>query len=108
METLLLLIAGHALADYPLQGDFLSKAKSRWTPIDGVPWYQAMAAHCAIHAAFVGVITGSIGLAVCEFIVHGWTDDAKCEGAISYNTDQAIHVACKVIWAAAVLFWGTP
>ena len=26
------LIAGHCLADYPLQGDFLSKAKNRTAP----------------------------------------------------------------------------
>ena len=28
LHTLLLLIAGHALCDYPLQGDFLAKAKN--------------------------------------------------------------------------------
>jgi hypothetical protein len=35
------LIAGHALADYPLQGDFLSRAKNRSAPIPGFPWWQA-------------------------------------------------------------------
>ena len=32
------LMVGHALADYPLQGDFLAKAKNRTAPIPGVPW----------------------------------------------------------------------
>lgn len=30
-----LMLAGHALADYPLQGDFLAKAKNRANPIPG-------------------------------------------------------------------------
>jgi hypothetical protein len=47
------LLAGHALADYPLQGDFLSKAKNRAAPIPGVPYWQALGAHVAIHGAFV-------------------------------------------------------
>lgn len=33
------LVAGHALADYPLQGDFLARAKNRAAPIPGVPWF---------------------------------------------------------------------
>lgn len=100
LETLALLIAAHALADYPLQGDFLAKAKNHMAPIPGVPWYQALAAHSAIHAGFVGVITGSIWLAVAEFLIHNATDYAKCDGRISYNTDQAIHIGCKVVWVA--------
>lgn len=91
-----LLVAGHALADYPLQGDFLAKAKSRLVP--GVPWYQAMSAHCSIHAGFVLALTNSPALAVAEFIIHFVADDAKCKGRISYNMDQAIHVGCKVAW----------
>lgn len=26
-------------------------------------------------------------------------DDLKCRGLIDFNTDQAIHIACKVAWA---------
>lgn len=49
------LIAGHFLCDYPLQGDFLSKAKNRVNPIPGVPWYQASG---GIHSAGVGTCEG--------------------------------------------------
>lgn len=59
LELFGLLVFGHMLGDYPLQGDFLSKAKNRYAPIAGVPWYQALGAHSAIHAGFVGIITGS-------------------------------------------------
>lgn len=94
------LIVGHALADYPLQGDFLSRAKNRTAPIPGVPWYQALGAHVVIHGGFVAAITGIWWLGVAEALVHAVTDDAKCRGRISFNADQAIHVACKVAWVA--------
>lgn len=100
LELFALMIVGHALADYPLQGDFLSKAKNHTAPITGVPFYQALGAHSIIHAGFVGVITGSIWLGVVEFVVHTATDYAKCDGRISYNVDQAIHIGCKIAWAA--------
>lgn len=98
IEVLALLIFAHALADYPLQGDFLSKAKNHTAPIPGVPWYQALFAHSAIHAGFVGIITGSLWLGLAEFVAHAATDRAKCAGRIGFDTDQAIHVWCKVMW----------
>lgn len=102
LDMLGLLIAGHAMADYPLQGDFLAKAKSRTAPLAGVPWYQALGAHAAIHAGFVGVITDSVALAICEFSAHCLIDDAKCAGRITYNQDQALHIACKVLWVTLI------
>lgn len=101
IETLALLIFAHALADYPLQGDFLSKSKDHTAPIPGVPWYQALAAHSAIHAGFVGIITGSLWIGVAEFVAHCLTDYAKCSGRLSFNQDQAIHILCKIVWAFA-------
>jgi hypothetical protein len=95
---LIALLTAHALADYPLQGDFLSKAKNRTTPIPGVPWQQAMAAHATIHAGAVALITGIWWLGLAEFVVHWLTDDAKCRGRLSFNVDQAIHLGCKVGW----------
>jgi hypothetical protein len=97
---LLLLCAGHALCDYPLQGDFLAKGKNQLAPLPGVPWYQCMFAHSLIHAGTVLLITGSFALAILELTLHFATDFWKCEGAISFNTDQAMHYSCKVAWAA--------
>ena len=99
----ILLIGAHAFADYPGQGDFLSKAKNRTAPIPGVPWWQALGAHAAIHGAVVALITGLWWLAVAETVIHFVTDDAKCRGRISFNTDQTIHLLCKVAWA--VVAW---
>lgn len=105
IELFALLIAGHALADYPLQGDFLARAKNRAAPLPGVPWYQALSAHATIHGAVVGVITGSLLLAILETVAHALIDDAKCTGKINFNMDQALHIACKGIWAVVVISW---
>jgi hypothetical protein len=100
---LFLLLVGHALADYPLQGDFLAQAKNRNTAIGKVFWPHALAAHSVIHGGFVLLLTGSLWLALTEVFVHAITDWLKCEGQLSLNQDQAVHVACKVIYAAAVV-----
>lgn len=100
MNRLYAMIAAHALADYPLQGDFLSKAKNRSAPLPGVPWYQALAAHSIIHGAAVALLTKRPLLGVAETVIHAATDHAKCAGRLTYNQDQAIHLACKVLWAA--------
>lgn len=98
---LFLLLVGHALADYPLQGPFLSEAKNRNTAIGKMFWPHALAAHSVIHGGFVLLLTGSLFLAMVEVVIHGVTDWLKCEGEITLNHDQAVHIACKVIFAAA-------
>lgn len=105
LEMFALLLVGHAIADYPLQGDFLAKAKNRANPIPGVPWYHGLLPHAAIHGGFVGIITGSLWLGLAEFAVHCFIDDAKCMGRISYDTDQVLHVACKALWVG-IIIWG--
>jgi hypothetical protein len=94
------LLVGHALADYPLQGDFLAKAKNRSAPIAGVPWWQALSAHALIHGGMVAAITGSVWLGVAETVAHWLIDDVKCRGRIGFNADQGLHVACKLLWIA--------
>jgi hypothetical protein len=93
------LVVAHAICDYPLQGDFLARAKNRTAPLQGVPWYQALGAHAIIHGGAVALLTGVPLLGLAEVAVHALTDDAKCTGKIGFNTDQAIHVACKLAWA---------
>lgn len=108
LEMFSLLILGHAIADYPLQGDFLARAKNRQNPIAGVPWYQAMAAHSVIHGGLVGIATGSILCGAAEFIVHCLIDDTKCAGRLSYNADQALHIACKAVWVVVIFYGSRP
>ena len=103
IEMALALVVAHAVADYPLQGDFLSKAKNRANPIPGVPWWQAMWAHSAIHGGAVALVTGIWWLGVLEAIVHFWIDDLKCNGKLSFNQDQFFHIAFKCLWLFVAL-----
>lgn len=92
------LLVGHALADYPLQADFLAKAKNHTAPIPGIDWWIALSAHALIHGGTVAVLTGSVAMGVAETVLHFGIDWLKCDGRTSFRTDQALHVACKVVW----------
>jgi hypothetical protein len=102
-SVIIALLAAHALCDYPLQGDFLSRAKNRHAAMPGVPWWQAMGAHAMIHGGAVALITGVWWLGAAEAVAHFIIDDWKCSGKIGFNTDQLLHVLCKVAWLAIVL-----
>lgn len=95
---LLALLAGHFVADYPLQGDFLARGKNHRAQyaLYGVPWWHCLTAHAAIHAGMVGWLTGSVALGLAEFVAHWLIDFAKCEGWTDINVDQLAHVVCKV------------
>lgn len=99
MSLFIKLLIGHFLADYPLQGDFLSKAKNHKNPLPSVPWYQALFAHSALQAGAVWLITGSYWFAGAELVLHFLIDWMKSEGILTFNQDQAAHVLCKVIYA---------
>ncbi len=103
---LFLLLAGHAIADYPLQGRFLAEGKNRHTTLGREYWPHALAAHAVIHGGFVVAVTGSAALGVAETVAHGITDWMKCEGHIGLNTDQAIHIACKIVWLSLAIAAG--
>lgn len=104
---LIALFGAHFLADYPLQGDFLAKAKNRTIPIPGVPWQHALGAHSFIHGAFVALITGIWWLCFLEATIHWITDDAKCRGKLTFNQDQMIHLACKMVWFFVPVHYAT-
>lgn len=99
------LVSAHALCDYPLQGDFLAKAKNRLLPIPGVPWWQALGAHASIHGGAVALVTGIWWIGLLEFAAHFIIDDLKCSGRLgagakAFNVDQIGHLFCKVAWVA--------
>lgn len=106
MSQLFWLIAGHFIADYPLQSDFIAKAKNRHNPMGYIPagqtpqvhWPFVLTAHAATHAGAVTLATGSVGLGCAEFVVHWLIDFAKCEKWTSIYTDQGLHISCKIAW----------
>jgi len=105
------LVIGHALADYPLQGEFISVAKNRHAdtkylfggknPPPGL-WVQILGAHALIHAGTVWLITGSVALAAIEAALHWIIDFAKCESWTTFSLDQVLHVLCKAGYAIAI------
>ena len=111
------LLLGHALADFPLQGEFLAVGKDRHANLSSVTggklwpkgiWLYCLTIHSLIHAALVWIITGSVILSVIEFLLHWVIDLLKNESFTNFYTDQALHIFCKVIYAglfAAGITW---
>ena len=95
---LFLLLAGHALGDYPLQGPYLSEIKNRNTEQGKNIWWIGLTAHSLIHGAIVALVTSSVILGILETIAHWITDFMKCENKIDYKTDQFLHIVHKFIW----------
>ena len=86
LALLFALLIGHALADFPLQGEFIANGKNRHLPAPklgdgGEPpkflWIYLMSAHSLIHAGFVWAITGSMLLGFAEFVIHWAIDSVK-------------------------------
>jgi hypothetical protein len=109
---LLALAIGHVIADFPLQGLFLSEAKNRHLQVSqpvetksprGL-WFQGMSAHSLIHCGAVWLITGSVILGLMEFVFHWIIDFAKCENWIGFNTDQFLHYCCKLLYVGLIYF----
>lgn len=104
-EIFACMLIGHAIADYPLQGDWLSKAKN--PTLDLVPgqviWPMALLSHAAIHAGAVKLVTGSWLCAGLEFVAHTAIDYWKCRGCLTYNGDQILHVLCKFFWLVPLI-----
>lgn len=102
----ILMLAGHWLADYPLQGDFLAKAKQ-----SGPLRVYHLIAHAGIHAGAVLLITSSVVLALIEWVAHTMIDELKVRNKITFAQDQALHIAFKVLYvlilALAGLFTNT-
>ena len=108
-QLLFVLLIAHAVCDYPLQGDFMARNKSRHVSAD---WWILLGAHALIHAggvwaamAFLGVAQ-AVAFAWVELVLHWWIDWGKNEGFTTLATDQLLHVACKVIYVL-FLFLGT-
>jgi hypothetical protein len=93
-----LLVAGHALADFGVQGEYMANAKNRNTALGKDIWPMVLGAHAMIHGVLVGLITGSVVLALLETAAHATIDFRKCEGKLTYHQDQVLHIVCKALW----------
>lgn len=105
------LFLAHAIADGPMQPHFIGSYKNRFMRGSGrkilrspnmLLWPLVLGLHASIHAAFVGLITGSAALGLAEFAAHFAIDYGKSLELYEFKTDQALHIGCKVLWVAAL------
>ncbi|QQL44891.1 DUF3307 domain-containing protein [Sulfuriroseicoccus oceanibius] len=104
------LLIGHALGDFPLQGEFLATGKNRHLVTEkggdlvGGGWFVCLIAHALIHAGLVWALTGSVVLGCTELVLHAVIDAIRCEGKLGFVADQLLHVACKGGFAVLLFF----
>lgn len=103
LSTLLMLAFGHFLADFPLQGEFVSKAKNPATNPAPI-WMPVMVGHCTIHSGIVYALTGELRLAAFMFVTHLIIDVLKCVGwlgtdARAFLVDQLWHAVVLILIA---------
>lgn len=96
----------HALADFPLQGEYLAKSKVRRTARDRQEWFIALTAHSLIHGGAVWLISGSPVLGAAEVVLHGLIDFGKGEEKFDLATDQVLHLTCKAGYVVALVMMG--
>ena len=107
LQIFFALIIAHALFDYPLQGDFLSRNKNRHykdenNNVKGL-WIHCLTSHSILHAGSVWLITGSFVIGIMEFALHWVIDFLKCEGITNFHTDQFLHVLCRILYV--IILW---
>jgi hypothetical protein len=102
-QLFIALMIGHALADFPLQGEYLASCKNRrWLLKLNDPnrpsshWWICMSMHCFIQAGMVWIITQSFVLGMIEWLLHFCIDCIKCNRSTSLFADQLAHSLCKV------------
>nr|WP_226895461.1 DUF3307 domain-containing protein [Luteolibacter marinus] len=90
----------HAMADFPLQGDYLAREKQRKHAGSSLQWFIALTAHSLIHAGGVWLVSGSVVLGAVELVLHWLIDLGKGEGKYGYAADQLLHLGCKAAYVA--------
>jgi hypothetical protein len=103
VNLLVALIALHWLCDFPLQNDFLARAKNHQKPLPGVPWWYCLVAHAGLQAAGVALVLPP-EYALAELIAHTVIDWAKSEGLLGngelgFVVDQALHLGLRAAYA---------
>lgn len=89
-------VIAHALADFPLQGDYLARMKRRALANNLSEWIIALTAHSLVQAGGVWIVSGSALLGATELCLHWLIDLGKGEEKFGYVTDQWLHLACKL------------
>lgn len=113
LKMLFMLLCGHALSDFALQSDAMSKGKNRNRKPDYLPegqkytpcWPYWLSAHGLISGGLVLLITGSFFLGIVETLLHSLIDFVKCENFTSPHIDQLLHFICRLGYVAFWVFY---
>lgn len=101
-DLLISLVLAHLVCDFTLQSDRMALEKVPGNDVT-LHWRWWLIAHSATHGLAVALITGIPLLGLAELIFHAIIDRAKSRLRFSLAYDQALHVACKLVWAALVV-----
>jgi hypothetical protein len=98
----------HALADFPLQGEYLAREKVRGNSGGRPSWFIALSAHSLIHGGGVWWVSGSMTIGLIEVFLHWGIDLGKGEGKFGLVADQLLHVACKLGYVGLLVLLPQP
>lgn len=98
----------HALADFPLQGDYLARTKVRNQANNLQEWLISLTAHSLVQAGGVWIVSGSALLGVTELCLHWLIDLGKGEGKFGYAADQWLHLTCKLAYVIVLVLGVVP
>jgi hypothetical protein len=108
------MLCSHAVADYALQTDMIAANKNRnhepkgYDPVRHGPkqvfWPYVLTGHALIHGLGVYLITQSTLLGLLETAAHWAIDFGKCEKWYGINTDQWLHIGCKILWVILFVY----
>jgi len=110
-----LLLVTHAFADGIFQPDWMAKMKHPKKLVhrdefdveeDNPLWFPVLSCHSIANGGAItitiGLITGNwymgMILGMLEAWCHFWIDFSSTRKLISFTMDQALHLACKVVW----------
>lgn len=106
IETFIVLLWGHAVADFGLQSNFMATYKNRNNQPPVPPgqkrvtvWPYYLTAHAMIHGAMVYLITGSVIWGVYETVTHWILDYLKTGNYTNPHQDQFGHIFLKFLIA---------
>ena len=110
IETFIVLLWGHAVADFGLQSHQMATYKNRNNKPDLPPgqkrvavWPYYLTAHAMIHGAMVYLITGSVIWGIYETMVHWGLDYIKTTNHTNPHQDQLGHIFFKLM----IAYWVT-
>lgn len=102
-----LMIAGHAVCDFGLQGEWLATNKNRHARSNYPPekratmeqiWPHLLFAHAMMHGLSVYLASHSLKLGLLETASHTLIDYGKCERWYGFHVDQFLHIGTKILW----------